>query len=367
VSFFSRHNHAGSGRVPGGSSEVDAARWFARRELGLLRGDEADTLERWRKDPQNEAALDSIAAALEQSRSAAATPGIVRMRDEALAYRPPTSRTLGNIPSGLAAAVLVIALTATLILHESGQDVTAPSSATASTDLAPVSANSIAASTNVYATRKGEIRAVKLLDGSLLTLNTDSRVEVALTPTQRRLSILSGQALFNVAHDKNRPFVVTAGPVEVTAVGTQFDIHIGQRRTEVVVLEGRVRIEPLARRGIARFISALDRRYLDPGQRLVAQTEGELSVAVADTERATSWRHGRLIFRGEPLEDAVAEFNRYSEHQIIIEDTTLARLPVSGVFSSARPKNFLAAVADFYSMRIEERGPQLTVLSLRKE
>lgn len=365
MSFFSRRNHTASGRVPGGSSEVDAARWLARRELGLLRGDEAATLERWRKDPQNEAALDSIAAALEQSRSGAATPGIVRMRDEALAYRPPTSHALGNIPAGLAAAVLVITLTAALILHESGQDVTTPTSATVSTDLAP--ANSIAASTSVYATRKGEIRTVKLPDGSVLTLNTDSRVEVALTPTRRRLSLLSGQGLFNVAHDKNRPFVVTAGPVEVTAVGTQFDINIGQRRTEVVVLEGRVRIEPLARRGIARFISVLDRRYLDPGQQLVAQAEGELSVAVADTERATSWRHGRLIFRGEPLKEAVAEFNRYSEHQILIEDTTLARLPVSGVFSAARPKNFLAAVADFYSMKIEERGPQLTVLSLRKE
>ncbi len=147
MKFFSRHDHAGSAGSPDGSLEAAAARWLARRELGLLRGDEVAAFERWRKEPQNEATLVSICAVLERSRPGATAPGIVRMRDAALAYRPRGPLLLGNVPAGIAAAILVVTLTAALILREPRRGVPAATPAAVSADIAPVSAGSMSSAT----------------------------------------------------------------------------------------------------------------------------------------------------------------------------------------------------------------------------
>jgi transmembrane sensor len=88
---------------------------------------------------------------------------------------------------------------------------------------------------------------------------------------------------------------------------------------------------------------------------------------VADLEQSTSWQSGRLTFRERPLAEAIAEVNRYSERQLVLEAPSLADLPVSGVFSTDHPENFIAAVAAFYPVRIEERSPTLTVLQLKQK
>lgn len=344
------------------SPETSAARWLARRELGLLEDDEAAAIERWRQEPRHDAALNSIQAALDEVQAAATAPGIMRMREEALAHRPRGPLLLGNVPAGIAAAVLGAVVVVAFLLIESGREVAAPRSAEVTNEAAAVPASPL-----VYETRKGELRAIELADGSTVTLNTASRVEVSLTSERRSVRLLSGQALFAVARDSHRPFTVAAGSLKVTALGTQFDVRLQPEGAQVVLLEGHVRVEPLTLQGIARLVPWLARHELNPGEQLVADQRNEIAVGVADTERSVSWREGRLVFRGEALEDAVAEFNRYSEHQLVVTDATLARLPVSGVFSAAHPENFIAAVAGFYGVNIERRGAQVTELSLDKK
>ncbi len=168
---------------------------------------------------------------------------------------------------------------------------------------------------------------------------------MGLTAKRRDLRLLSGEALFAVAHDTERPFIVAAGPVKATALGTQFGVRLQPDGAKVVLLEGHVRVEPLTLKGLARVLPILAREELTPGQQLIAEAQNEMAIAVADTERSTSWRQGRLVFRGDALADAVAEFNRYSEHQIFVADPTLARLPVSGEFATAHRENFIAAVS----------------------
>ena len=364
--WFARAGKDESRGAASESPEAAAARWLARRELGLFRSDEAAEFERWRGDPQNEAALAALREPLERIHAAAAQPGIVRMREEALAEKRRGPLLLGNVPAAVAAGILLAVLTIALVSHDAGQ----PGSSSPGEPVVKATSRIAAAHPSPrarYETRKGEFRTVRLSDGSALTLNTASQVEVELTPKSRNVRLLSGQALFDVASDKGRPFTVAAGQLIVTALGTQFDVRVERERAKVVLLEGRVRVDPLSRNGIARYIPALDRHYLQAGEELIAKGQGEMSVAIADTEQSTSWQHGRLVFRGELLQDAVAEFNRYNDHQIAIEDPWLARLPVSGVFSTTRPENFLAAISSFYAVRIEERGPHVTVLRQRPE
>lgn len=339
------------------SPRAEAARWLAREELGLLKGDEAAAFERWRAQAENQQEQSELQATLDRVQTAVTSPGIMRMREEALAARPRGPLLLGNVPARVAACVLLGIVVTLLFVRESDRSAAVSQAQRAPTPTLPAS--------EVYETRKGEVRSFKLADGSMLTLNTASRVEVGLTAKRRDLRLLSGEALFAVAHDTERPFVVAAGPVKVTALGTQFGVRLQPEGAKVVLLEGHVRVEPLTLKGLARVLPILAREELTPGQQLIAEAQNEMAIAVADTERSTSWRQGRLVFRGDALEDAVAEFNRYSEHQIFIADPTLARLPVSGVFATAHPENFIAAVSGFYDLRVEQRGANVTELGLR--
>jgi len=198
-----------------------------------------------------------------------------------------------------------------------------------------------------------------------LTLDTATRVEVSFRQFERKIRLVQGQAMFQVAKDPSRPFSVVAGSVDVKALGTQFDVRFEQGQANVVLLEGRVLVEPLSRHGLARLMPALAQHRLKEGEQLTADATGAMTVATADVERTRSWQSGRLVFREEPLSEAVAELNRYNQRQLLIDDPALERLPVSGVFSTSHPENFLAAVAAFYPVRIEEREPNIVALRMR--
>ncbi|MBL8267895.1 FecR family protein [Steroidobacter sp.] len=345
------------------SAQAKAARWLARRELGLLRSEEAAALQRWREQPDNEAWIGEIEATLEEVKGAATTPGIMRMREEALSQRPRGPLLLGNLPAGIAALVLAAVLVVAFMWRAPGGEMSASHSVAPATEVTATTQSPVR--NEIYETQKGQTRAIKLTDGSLVTLNTASRVEVSLTAERRSLRLLSGQALFDVAHDPQRPFVVAVGPVNVTALGTQFDIRLQPEGARVVLLQGRVKVEPLTRQGLARLVPMLARHDLESGEQLLAGWRQDVTVSVADVERATSWRQGRLVFRGDALEEAVAEFNRYSDQQITVADPAIARLPVSGVFATAHPENFVAAVVGFYNLQVEQRGPHLQELRSR--
>jgi transmembrane sensor len=210
-----------------------------------------------------------------------------------------------------------------------------------------------------FATGVGQRRDLVLGDGSKVTLNTASLLEVRYSPERRDIRLLEGQAMFHVAKNPARPFVVSASNNQVTAFGTAFDVRIRQNgQVQVLLVEGRVRVEPVRRQGLERLIPALGRTDLVPGQRLVADASGAVALASVDVDRETAWNRGVLIFRNDSVGDAVREVNRYSAVKIVVDDPGLAGLKVSGVFPTASRDDFIAALEALYPLaaRPEQGG-----------
>ena len=333
-----------------------AAYWVSRRRLGLMTAKDEGAFEAWMADADNAAAFDETNGIVDNTGAIAALAEVRKMREVALSLRParpafsPWSRR-----AAAAAAALVVAFGAGLIVADN--ITAAPESEVASTEPA--------AAVKRYATRVGERFDVRLEDGSVVALNTASVVEVAFTGARRDVRLLQGQALFTVAKNKDRPFIVTAANRQVTAVGTAFDVRVNRGRVDVVLVEGRVIVEPLRPEGLEKLVPALGRQTLDAGEALVAEPGERVSVAAADIDRVTSWRQGQVIFRDDTVAEAVAEMNRYASRQLVIEDPRIAELRISGVFATEREENFIAALKNFYPIEAEARSPRVTVLTWR--
>ncbi|WP_372784546.1 FecR domain-containing protein [Phenylobacterium sp.] len=198
-----------------------------------------------------------------------------------------------------------------------------------------------------FATAKGEVRSVPLEDGSVVWLNTGSTIKVNYNSSRRGIVLVSGEALFDVAKNPSRPFVVRAESMDVRAVGTSFTVsRLANRPVEVVVREGLV--------DLSRDDSTAVR--LTPGARALAPSSGPVQVSQLGSDsvsRALSWRKGLLDFDGTTLGDAAATFARYSDQQIVIDDPELSGRTVTGLFSSTNPVGFAQAVA--LSMNIKAR------------
>jgi len=205
---------------------------------------------------------------------------------------------------------------------------------------------------NTYGTTIGEQRSITLPDGSIVELNARSKVRVAFDGRQRDVELLEGQALFRVAKDHNRPFVVRAGVTSVRAVGTQFDVYRKSTGTTVTVLEGRVAVLAAPTRELPAASKAEA-----PTSAIRGEHEGEILLAAGEqatvtwsrtekTQRpsiaaATAWTRHQLIFDGTPLSEVVKEFSRYSSRRIVIDAPDLANLKISGQYTSASPESLL--------------------------
>jgi transmembrane sensor len=206
-----------------------------------------------------------------------------------------------------------------------------------------------------YETRIGEVRRIALADGSAITLNSDSQAMVKFEKTQRIVHLRRGEALFEVAKDRSRPFLVWSGQVSVRAVGTVFAVHNLPENILVTVAEGTVEIvqpeEPAQR------VTVNERATVRP-QRIIDVASEDASV----TLRQLSWRSGQLSFSGESLGDAVREMNRYSKRQIEIEDPALAARPVVGIFRIGDVDAFAqaAAVALNAEVHADDRSVRLS-------
>ncbi len=210
-----------------------------------------------------------------------------------------------------------------------------------------------------YETRKGETRVVALKDGSTATLNTSTRLEVRYTGDQRLIRLMDGEALFDVAHDTNRPFVVRAAGVDVRAVGTSFTVAAPANRTlKVLVREGVVEVlRPRTRAQAPVRLEANSRAIIGDAGVPVAVSR----ISQTEVSRELAWREGRLIFAGESLAAAAAEFARYSDTRIIISDPSLADSGVAGVFDARDPVGFARAVAGSLESRAEVREGQVLI------
>jgi transmembrane sensor len=204
------------------------------------------------------------------------------------------------------------------------------------------------------ATAVGQQRNVTLADGSIVTLNTNTIVETNLRHRSREIYLRKGEAHFQVAHDRSRPFLVHAGDAVVRAVGTQFEVRVrSDQHVDVVVNEGRVEVQsaPLdaERPGAGRRVRLAARSVvhaLSAGQEL-STTGNDYAVVPVSTHRLSSvlaWREGAVVFEGEALADAIAEIGRYTDARIIISDPQVAALRVGGRFRTGDVQEFFDAL-----------------------
>jgi len=324
--------------------ERAAARWFARRRSGEMSEAKARELQAWLDaNAAHRAAYDVVSRAWVRAGLMRSAPEVLQLRARHRRPFPLARRVLASraMAAGLVAAVVGVGglfgvQTAWEQLHRL-PDAT-------------------------YRTGVGEQRTIRLADGSRVTLNTDTIVRTRRSGARRLIYLDRGQAFFKVAHDRAHPFVVTAAGRTVTALGTAFDVRLDKGRFQVVLVEGRVKVEaPVAAAahdpGTPAETPRSQATELIAGSQLVAVSDRDWKVGRADIPEETAWVTGWLKFDGQPLGDVAAELGRYSNQRIVLTDPSLASAPVSGRF---RPENmgaFVRALETYGIARVASESP----------
>jgi transmembrane sensor len=208
----------------------------------------------------------------------------------------------------------------------------------------------------VLATAKGEFRKVPLADHSVASINSGSQIEVRLGAAQRDISLRQGEAWFEVAKDKSRPFIVDAGGVRARAVGTAFGVRREAGGAEVLVSEGVVTVSSDAMRGPPVRLVAGERAYIPTGaaQATVERSPGEVA-------RRLAWREGKIIFSHHRLKDAVADFNRYSVKPIAIADRSIEDKTLVGQYQVDAPERFARDVGAFLKVPVSITAQEIRI------
>jgi transmembrane sensor len=348
------------GAIPLSSPEEIASDWVSRREAGLTAA-EKNELESWlQASPGHRAAFRHASTAwrfLEKARRTSKSDEMMqaisrkgRKRDIAL-----RRRIAGFSLAGLAAA-------ACLIVSFSPFRQAAPP--------APIPANTVVVKTEVHT----------LPDGSVVELNAGAQILPKFTLALRTVVLVRGEAHFAVAKDHVHPFVVTAGGVTVHAVGTAFDVNMRPDAVDVLVTEGKVRVDhPAEEAGPSKDVPSQMQPqeipapgssiYLTAGERAVVSLTGKTSPPVAqlsssDIDRALVWRSRRVEFNGASLAEAVAIFNRQNQVKIVLGDPSLGSMRLGGAFWANDPEGLVRLLQSTSGLRIERRdGGNEIVLS----
>lgn len=197
-----------------------------------------------------------------------------------------------------------------------------------------------------YETKVGGRETVMLKDGSVITLNTDTRLSVALSGTERRILLEKGEAFFDVAKDKTRPFLVVVGKDVVRAVGTAFNVRRRADTTQVTVTEGIVEVNGAT-------LSTL----LHVGADLTINPAGiqTVELAPAEVESTVSWRTGMIHFSNKRLGAVVEELQYYAEKEIIVTNDQVSNLIVGGSFDTSNASSFLKGLEAIFPVKVIER------------
>jgi transmembrane sensor len=208
-----------------------------------------------------------------------------------------------------------------------------------------------------FETSTGEQRFLTLTDGSTVNLNSQSAIEIRFTSAERAVVLVKGEALFHVAKNPDRPFIVAAMGTRVRAVGTEFDVYEKPASTLVSVLEGRVEV---SQRPPGNTSPAAEPVALSAGYRVAVTRAGIGGPEPADAAAAIAWTQRQLIFDSEPVADVAREFNRYNSRRMVI-DNDLAGLRLSGVFASTDPMTFVRFLQDRFGVRVLETETEIKV------
>ena len=225
----------------------------------------------------------------------------------------------------------------------------------------------------VFKTAKGESQTHSLEDGSVITMNTDSHIEVDFTQGQRDVRLLKGEALFSVAHDERRPFLVFANDGIVRAVGTEFSVHIKGNVFDVLVSEGAVELSTLKPTKPASAKVSLSSRATKVASLGIIKAghaaqvkDSKASIAIVSNDvidAELSWRVGRLEFTGEGLEEAIAEYTRYTDLNIIITDPELKTIKLGGAFPTGELDLFFKTLEVQFGIKVSQSADNRVYLA----
>lgn len=332
--------------------EATAAAWLSLRDRGMSAEETADFVRWLQEDPRHATTFSELDAAWREFDRLGSVPagGSAERDPDLLAprFRPRRRRFQ---PLATAAALLAAAAAVVWLAYPAGR----------------------AAPTSV-ATAVGAFQKLDLPDGSVAQLNTDTAIATAFSAGERHVTVLRGEAYFEVRPDARRPFIVTAGPVVVRAVGTAFNVRWRETEVEVLVTEGRVRVHDadeerpllaaagpeaaapmLAAGERVRIPSHPDRRdTLPPG----AHVE---KIDAAEVQRALAWQDRRLAFDATPLADVVREFNRHNRRQLQIADPELASKRFSGSFRPDGYEAFVGLLERDFGVRATRREQEIVL------
>ena len=315
-------NDRGEGTLAGPNAASEAAAyWRVRQDRDDMSAEETAEFNRWRAaSPTHESALEATGTLWDVFEDAE-DPHLDAMRAAARSAGPVQRPWLRPV----AAALALVAVSGGIVglaqfggssTHERGQ----------------------VALASRYETQRGERATATLEDGTLVSLDSDTALEVTFEPGRLRVLLARGQALFEVAKDKYRPFVVRAGTSAVTALGTVFDVKVAPEDLRVVLVEGRVAVNAAAGSRSPAVILA-------PGQELLANRSGDVRVRSTDAEAALLWRKGLIEFNDTTLADAVEQLNQTSARPLRLADAGLGRMRLSGIYRTGSPERFVTTIA----------------------
>jgi transmembrane sensor len=311
----------------------EAAQW----QLSLARN---PALERsaeyvnWSADPRNVSAREAVRDAWSRVGALDTAPEVLELRRQALTH----VRRIGAGRWGarkwvvrVAAAALVLAVFGAGALYMAWSRPT------------------------YYETDIGERRSVALPDGSRISMDSDTKVSVVYYKTGRAITLDRGRSRFDVAHDPSRPFTVTAGAETVVAVGTTFDVERLPSTVLITLIQGQVVIKNGAPAGRSATIGSPKSVSLKAGEQLVVAQNVQPAVIVTDLRVAAAWEAGHLVFKDEPLGDAVLRVNRYTARPVIV-DPAIASIRISGVFNAGDISSFVSAVTSYFPVQASTTG-----------
>jgi transmembrane sensor len=336
-------------------TEIDeeAARWIWRMESDEdVTSAERESYEGWlREDPRHRRAVDELSKVwheldmLADAKCNGKTAGLTKIAVRAVQHERRRRRLA-------AAAALVAIVIGASVWFRNGNEIQTASTAV------------------------GQHRNVTLADGSVVTLNTNTIVEMDLSRHFRDVHLRKGEAHFEVAHDRSRPFLVHAGDAVVRAVGTEFEVRLHtNQHVDVLVNEGRVevqaevpgpQIQPVGARGVASTVAVV--HAVSAGERFSTGTADHpvTPISPAQLSSELAWRDGAIVFDSEPLSRAVVEIERYTEARILINDPNVAQLRVGGRFRTDDLQGFLAGLETALPVSVRRTAEGLVYIEPRR-
>jgi transmembrane sensor len=332
----------------------EAAAWFARQRLGSMLDDDAAAFKAWlQSSPDNALAWECQQQLWNRLETVRNEPAVLTLREDARtrARQHRMRRATWQWGIGLAASLMLGAFA--WQWQGSAPDVIRLNSSSA---LIVPAAKQIRALARVrdVSTHVGERALVQLSDGTKVTLNTDTAIHADFSGKDRAVTLLRGEAYFEVAKDKSRAFVVSAGSHEVIAVGTAFDVRLQPQQLQVKLVEGKVRVRRISSHTASNAAEAITAIpvMLEAGSSLVAPSDGHDRIEPLNATREISWRTGKLVFQGDRLAVVVAEMNRYSTQELKILDPRIEDRMISGVVDPSGGAEFARTLESYGMVRI---------------